>query len=53
MTLMKSGCLTNHFSSAAFERVGWGQGDGVFGQHAGQASENVGEIFSGVDGREF
>ena len=49
MTLMKSGCLSNLFSAASFEPVGWGQGFSLFGQHAGQAGENVGEVFLGVD----
>ena len=49
MTLMKSGCLTNAFPTAGFEPVGWGQGDGVFGQHAGQTGENVGEVFFRMD----
>jgi len=49
MTLMKSGCPTNAFPTAGFEPVGRGQGDGFFGQHAGQAGENVGEVFLGVD----
>ena len=38
-------------SAAGFEPVGWGQGDGDFGQHAGQASDYVGEIFFGVDAK--
>ncbi len=49
MTLMKSGCDALQLPVAGFEPVGGGQGDGVFGQHAGQAGEHVGEIFLGVD----
>jgi hypothetical protein len=49
MTLMKSGCHATLFPVAGFEPVGWGQGDGILGQHAGQAGENVGEVFLGVD----
>ena len=47
MTPIKSGNLPLFFSSAGFEPVGGGLGDGVFGQHAGQAGENVGEVFLG------
>jgi len=49
MTPMKSGCPTNAFPTAGFEPVGRGQGDGVFGQHAGQAGEHVGEVFFRMD----
>ena len=49
MTRIKSGNLPLFFSSAGFEPVGGGLGDGVFGQHAGQAGENVGEVLLGVD----
>ena len=49
MTLMKSGHHPLRLAVAGFESVGWGQGDGAFGQHVGQAGEDVGEIFLGVD----
>ena len=41
MTLMKSGHLANRFPAALFEPVGRDQGDGVLGQHAGQAGEHT------------
>ena len=49
MTLMKSGHLPNRFPVAGFEPVGWGQRDGVLGQHSGQAGEHIGEILLGID----
>jgi hypothetical protein len=49
MTLMKSGRLSNLLPAAGFEPVGRGQGFGIFGQQAGQAGENVDEVFLGVE----
>ncbi len=49
MTLMKSGCHALRPATAGFEPVGRGEDDGFFGQHAGQAGENVGEVFLGID----
>ena len=46
---MKSGCHALRLAAAGFEPVGWGQDFGIFRQHAGQAGENVGEVFLGVD----
>ena len=49
MTLMKSRRHTPRLAVAGFEPVGWGQRDGVFGHHAGQAGEHVGEVSLGID----
>ena len=49
MTLMPSGCHSLRFTAAGCEPVGGGQRDGVFGQHPGQAGEDVGEVFLGMD----
>ena len=49
MTFIKSGRFPNFLAVAGFEPVGGRQGDCVFGQHAGQAGEDVGEVFLGVD----
>jgi len=46
---MKSGNHAQRLAAAGFEPVGWGQGDGVFDQHAEKTGENVGEVFLGVD----
>ena len=45
---MKSGHHPLWLAVAGFEPIGRGQGDGVFGQHVGQA----GEIFLRVDAKE-
>ena len=49
MTLMKSGHHPLRLAVAGLESVGRGQGVGVFGQHAGQAGEDIGEVLFGVD----
>jgi hypothetical protein len=49
MTLMKSRRHTPRLAVAGFEPVGWGQRDGLFGHHAGQAGEHVGEVSLGID----
>ena len=49
MTLMKLGHLSGDFTAARPESVGRGQGDGVLGQHSGQAGEHIGEVFLGID----
>jgi hypothetical protein len=49
MRLMKSRHHTHRLAAAGFEPVGWGQRDGVFGQHGGQAGEHINEVFLGVD----
>ena len=43
MTLMKSGHHTLWLAVAGLEPVCRGEGVGVFGQHAGQAGEDIGE----------
>ena len=49
MTLMKSGHHTLRLAVAGLEPVCRGQGVGVFGQYAGQAGEDIGEVLYGVD----
>ena len=49
MTSMKSGHHTLRLAAAGFEPVGWGQGDGILGQHARQAGEHVSRLPGAVD----